>query len=38
MAILMGLKGDKEDLNKLRKVFQALDTDGDGHITRDEFL
>ena len=34
----MGLKGEKQDLNELRIAFQQLDVDGDGHISKDEFI
>ena len=34
----MGLKAEKSDLNNLQVAFQQLDTDGDGHISKDEFI
>ena len=34
----MGLKADKQDLHELRIAFQAMDTDGDGHLTVKEFI
>jgi Ca2+-binding EF-hand superfamily protein len=34
----MGLKADKADLHQLKIVFQQLDTDNDGHISKEEFI
>jgi len=33
---MMGLLADKEELRNLRKVFKALDVDGDGTISKEE--
>jgi Ca2+-binding EF-hand superfamily protein len=34
----MGLKAEKTDLHQLKVVFQQLDADGDGHISKEEFI
>ena len=34
----MGLKAEKTELHHLKNVFQQLDTDGDGHLSKEEFM
>lgn len=35
---MTGLKSEKTDLKRLQRAFEAMDTNKDGTLTRDEFL
>ena len=36
--MLTGLKSEKSDLKRLQIAFEAMDTNKDGTLTKDEFL
>ena len=35
---MLGLRGDKADLQKLKVAFQSMDTDNDGSLTTKEIM
>ena len=36
LSVLLGLRSDKEDLQKLRVAFNKMDKDGDGNLSTKE--
>ena len=38
MSLMAGLLASKEDLDNLRKAFEAIDIDSDGTLTKEEIM